>query len=257
MPSISKRRITFPSCERDGLHFADGQTYFVEDCIIDFSGLSLDEQDEAAAITWGSSATFRRCVIKGAGKLILCGSGDKDKIDIETGKRVSFFDCVFEDFGRRGPEVQDGMCVDMHNCLIKNWGSSDRFSVRNFASWAHNGGRIDAYGSIYWQDSFWRPLRQFCADLWDHFWQAWNDEGLLGWLRPSTYIPGVCKALYATDGGEAHAWKCWKNRWWIMLPWRHATAPMNQRDALCMKRYLENMAAELDAELSREGTNAA
>ena len=241
----------------DGIGMYQPLSYIIEDCIIDFSGLSLDEQDEAVGVTWGASATFRRCVIKGAGKLILCGSGDKDKVNVEAQKRVMFYDCVFEDFGRRGPEVQNGMHATLHNCLIKNWGMPGRFTVRNFGSWAHRKGRIDAIGCVYWQDSFLRPLRQFCADLADHIGQAWNDEGIRGLLRLSAWIPGVCKGLYATDGGEAHAWQCWKNRWWIMLPWRHTTAMMDKKDALCMKRYLENMAAELEAELPQEGTNAA
>jgi len=251
MPSISHKRITSPSQEGDGLHFADGQHYDVSDCIIDFSGVPLDKQDEAAAITWGSSATFRRCVIRGAGKLVLCGSGDEDKVGIEIDKRVSFYDCIFEDFGRRGPEVQSGMQVSLHNCLIRNWGDPDRFTTRNFGAWAHKGGRIDAYGCIYWQDNFWRPIGQFWADLIDHIGQAWNDEGIRGLFRLSTYIPGVCKGLLATDGGEAYAWQCYRNHWWIALPWRHTTAMMDKIDAKCMIAYLNRMAAELDAELPK------
>ena len=252
MPNISHKRITSPSeLGGDGLHFADGLTYLVEDCIIDFSNCDLEDIDENIGVTWGSSATFKRCVIRGGGKLILCGCGDDDKVPIETGKRVSFYDCILEDFGRRGPEVQDGMLVDMHNCLIRNWGDPDRFTTRNFGSWAHSGGRIDAYGCVYWQDTFWRPIGQFWADLIDHIGQAWNDEGIRGLLRLSTYIPGVCKGLLATDGGEAYAWQCYRNHWWILLPWRHTTAMMDKVDAKCMVAYLQRMEIELDAELPK------
>lgn len=250
--TISRKRITSPSeIGGDGIGCYDGKTYLIEDCIIDFSDCAMDEIDECADIVNGSSAIFRRCVIRGGGKLVLCGTGDDEKVPLETGKRVSFHDCILEDGGRRFPEVQDGMLVDMHNCLIKNWGDPDRFTVRNFGAWAHRGGRIDAYGCIFWQDSFWRPIGQFCADLIDHIGQTWNDEGIRGLLRLSTYIPGVCKGLLATDGGEAYAWQCWKNHWWIMLPFRHTTAPMDKTDAKCMVAYLNRMAAELDAELPR------
>ena len=252
MPSISKKRITSPSeIGGDGIGCYDGQHWEISDCIIDFSACDLEDIDECCDIVNGSSATFRRCVIRGAGKLFLCGTGDADKVPLETGKRVSLYDCILENFGRRGPEVQDGMQVDMHNCLIRNWGDPDRFTVRIFGSWAHKGGRIDAFGCIYWQDSFWRPIRQFIADICDHIGQAWNDEGFKGLLRPSTYMPGVCKGLLATDGGEAYAWQCYRNHWWIALPWRHTTAMMDKTDAKCMVAYLNRMAVELDAELPR------
>jgi len=252
MPSISHKRITSPSeLGGDGIGLADGQQWEVSDCIIDFTDCDLEDIDECVGVTWGSSATFKRCVIRGGGKLVLCGCGADDKVPVETGKRVSFYDCILEDFGRRGPEVQDGMLVDMHNCLIRNWGDPDRFTTRNFGSWAHRGGRIDAYGCVYWQDSFLRPIGQFWADLIDHIGQAWNDEGVRGLLRLSTYIPGVCKGLLATDGGEAYAWQCWKNHWWICLPWRHTTAMMDKIDAKSMIAYLQRMAVELDAELPK------
>jgi len=222
MIEIRNRRITRPGqlgpdyTEEDGIGmYKEGESYLIEDCIIDFSNLDLDEQDEATAVTYGASASYRRCVIRGAGKLVLCGCGDDSKVPVEKDKKVLFYDCILENFGRRGPEVQDGMYVGMHNCLIRNWGMSDRFTTRNFGSWAHRNGRIDAYGCVYWQDSFWRPIGQFIRDLIDHIGQAWNDEGFKGLLRPSTYMPGVCKGLLATDGGEAYAWQCYRNHWWI------------------------------------------
>jgi|GEM_PF-4750232 len=121
-------------------------------------------------------------------------------IPAETGQHVEFFDCLLEDGGRRFPEVQDGMECLLHDCLIRNWGAPDRFTVRNFGAWAHAGGKIDAVGCVFWQDEFWRPWKQFWADLIDHIGQAWNDEGIRGLLRPTTYLPGVCRGLLATDG---------------------------------------------------------
>lgn len=252
MPVISRRRITSPSeIGGDGLGLSDGQHWIVEDSIIDLSGWKLGEIDECVGVTWGCSATFCRCHIKGAGKLFLCGCGDSGKVAIESGKRVELIDCILEDGGRRFPEVQDGMHVVMHGCLVKNWGAPDRFSVRSFGAWAHKGGKIDAYLCVFWQDSFWRPLKQMWADLVDHIGQAFNDEDWRALLRPSTYLPGVCRGLFATDGGEVYSWRCWKNRWWIMLPWRKTTAMMEKEDAMKMVAELEGMAARLDAELPR------
>jgi len=265
MIEIRNKRITRPGqlgpefTGDDGLGmYREGESYLIEDCIIDMSDVPLDEQDECCAVTYGAAATFKRCVIRGAGKLFLCGCGDDDKVPVETGKKVELYDCILEEFGRRGPEVQDGMQVLMHGCLIRNWGASDRFTVRNFGSWAHKGGRIDAVGCVFWQDSFWRPLKQMIADLCNHIGEAWNTEGIRGLLRLSTWIPGVCKGLLATADGEAYAWACWRNHWWIAMPWRHTTEPMSDSDAEQLIEELEQMAANLDAELPRDdGTNAA
>ena len=250
MPNLSHCLITKPSkLKEDGMGFADGQEYTVTDSIIDLSACSLDEIDEAVGVTWGSSARFERCLIRGAGKLILCGCGDKEKVPLEEGKRVIFIDCVFEEGGRRFPEVQDGMRAILCGCLIRNWASSERFDTRSFGAWAHKNGRVDAINCIFWQDRFWRPVSQFFTDLWNHFWQAWNDEKFWGWLRPSTYIPGVCKGMVATDGGQAYAWQCWKNKWWILLPWNHTTAFMSDDEAHVRIARLEKMVYDLRVEL--------
>lgn len=265
MPKISRQRITRPGqlgagyTGDDGLGMYQPLSYEVEDCIIDLSAWPVDQLDEAAAVTWGASATFRRCVIRGAGKIVLCGSGNEEMIPAETGKKVEFFDCILEHGSRRFPEVHDGMQVVMHGCLIRNWGDPDRFNYnkehpdRNFGAWAHTANsRIDAVGCVFWQDSFWRPLRQMVLDWARQIEQAWNDEGFRGLLRLSTWIPGVCKGLLATDGGEAYAWACWKNRWWIAMPWRHTTEMMSETEARMMVEELDQMAAALDAELPKE-----
>ena len=239
--------------------YREGETYEVEECIIDLSGCSLDEIDEATAVIWGAAASFKRCVIRGAGKIALCGSGNAEKIPVETGKRVKFIDCILENGSRRFPEVHDGMQVLMHGCLVRNWGAADRFNYdrshpdRNFGAWAHTkGSRIDAVGCVFWQDKFWRPIRQMVLDYARQIEQAWNDEKWRGLLRLSTWMPGQCKGLLATAGGEAYAWACWRNHWWIAMPWGYTTEMMDDDEAKMMISELEQMAEALDAELPKE-----
>ena len=98
-----------------------------KDCDIDMSKYKLSEMDEAVGITWGASAIFERCVIRGAGKLFLCGCGDPEWVATENNRKVYIKDSILERFGRRGPEVQDGMICDMENCLVLDWGYPDRF----------------------------------------------------------------------------------------------------------------------------------
>ena len=248
--TIARQRITQPGqlglgyTVEDGLGLWQPHEYLVEDCIIDLSGWPLNALDEAVAVTWGASAIFRRCVIRGAGKLVLCGSGDAARATAEAGRTVTFEDCILEGFGRRGVEAQAGMRVILHSCLIRNWGCPSRHIVRDFAAWAHRGGRIDAVGSAWWQDSFARPWHQAWADWTAHIGQAWNDEGWRGLLRPAAWLPGVCRGLLATDGGAVSARRCWKNHWWIVLPAGDA-APMGKADALWLVGELEAMAARL------------
>ena len=231
----------------DGIGIFDGHEYLVHDCIIDLSG--VDAGDEVVAVTWGSSAIFRRCVIRGGGKLCLCGSGDNDKRNVEDGKTVTFTDCIFENFGRRGPEVQSGMSVTMHNCLIRNWGDPDFFSVRNFAAWAHDEGELRVERCVFWQESFLRPIGQFFKDIANHIGEAVNDSGLIALLYPSTYIPGVCRGLMESDGGSVSAEKCYKNHWWIRL--QNAKNGMSKDEAQELIATLESMANALDRDLPR------
>lgn len=70
-----------------------------------------------------------------------------------------------------------------------------------------------------------------------------------GILRPSTYIPGVCRALTATDGGTARARGCRSLKWWI-APLPGNWARMDKGRALALVRQLEDMAETLDAALA-------
>ncbi|MBQ9407559.1 MAG: hypothetical protein IJU37_12585 [Desulfovibrio sp.] len=253
MPIISHQRITRPGqfgegfTKDDGLGLCDGQYWIIEDSIIDLSDCDLDEIDECCGVTWGSSAAFWRCHIKGAGKLILCGCGDKEKNRLEMGKEVCFFDSILEDGGRRFPEVQDGMHVYMQNCLIRNWGESSRFDTRNFGIWAHHGGIATLGNCVFWQDTFRRPAGQFVRDIASHIGQAVNDSGVKALLWPTTYLPGVCRGLMAGPGGRVEAADCYRNRRWIRLEGR--IGEMDEDDALRLVADLEHMAERLDREL--------
>ena len=180
--SLAGQTITAPDAGGHGLDMSHGQDWLVEDCLIDLSACPLDQLDEAVGVVWGSSAVFRRCVIRGAGKLVLCGSGDAAKIAVEHGQTVTFEDCVLEDFGRRGPEAQSGMRVILQDCLIRNWGAPDRFDVRSFGAWAHHGGSIEAVGCVFDQSCLWRGRPVRCIG---HAWhQARKAAGITRRITP-------------------------------------------------------------------------
>ena len=195
----------------DGIGAWDGFYYRIHNCTIDMS--DADDCDEACAITYGSGAEFCHCRIRGAGKLVLCGSGDAKAADKEKDKTVLFSNCIFEDFGRRGPEVQCGMSVIMNGCLIRNWADPEHFDKRSFGAWAHKGGKIEAYSCVFWQDNYRFKLR----DIAHHVGQAIHEQGLKALFKPSSYISGCRRGLTATDGGEVNAKGCYKNQPWIIL----------------------------------------
>ena len=250
MREVREQRITAPDAGGHGLDMSDGQSWLVEDSIIDLSACPLERLDEAAGITWGSRALFRRCVIRGAGKLLLCGSGDADKLAVERGNTVIFEDCIIEDFGRRGPEAQSCMRVILRRCLIRNWG--ERFDVRSFAAWAHHGGRIEAYACVSDQSRFWRGWRLMARDWLAHLGQAWNDEGPRGLLRLANWLPGVCRGLTATAGGHVRAENCRATRWWIRLEGHHGPR-MSREDAAALVKRLEAMRRERGDMALRKG----
>lgn len=163
---------------------------------------------------------------------------------MERGKVVIFEDCILEDFGRRGPEVQSCMWIILRRCLIRNWGEPGRFDVRAFAAWAHHGGRIEAESCVFDQPRFWRGWRVMVRDWLAHIGQSWNDEGLRGLLRPAAWLPGVCRGLIATAGGHVRAEDCRATRWWIRLEERHGD--MSQEDAAEMVRRLEAMRQDME-----------
>lgn len=237
MREVREQRITAPDAGGHGLDMSDGQSWLVEDSIIDLSACPLERLDEAVGVTWGSRALFRRCVIRGAGKLLLCGSGDADKLAVERGKTVIFEDCILEDFGRRGPEVQSCMRVILRRCLIRNWGEPGRFDVRAFAAWAHDGASIRAEDCVFWQDRFLQAgLRGLVADLANWIGWCWQRRD---WHPLHWFLPGVCRGLTASQGGKVSARRCYANHWWIRLQ-GHQGARMEKREALALMARLES-----------------
>ena len=241
---VAGQHITAPDAGGHGLDMNNGQDRLVEDCVIDLSACSLDQLDEAVGVTWGSSAIFRRCVIRGAGKLVLCGSGDVEAVPKESGRTVIFEDCILEDFGRRGPEAQSGMRVMLRGCLIRNWGAPDRFDVRSCGAWAHHGGSIEAVGCVFDQPRFWHGWHIMVRDWLAHIGQSWNDEGLRGLLRPANWLPGVCRGLVATASGQVRAENCHATRWWIRLE-GHRGPRMSRKEASVVAEKRERLRAEL------------
>lgn len=244
MPHIENRLITKPNDQGDGLTLCDGQHYVIRNCIIDFSDQEIGSIDEALGITWGCSAQISSCVFRGAGKLVLCGSGDAERAGSEYHKKVTFNECVFENFSRRGPEAQDGMHVELNRCLIRNWGDAERFSVRSFGAWAHGyGSLIRANHCVFWQDKMFG--KYFVRDLIGHVGQAFNDTGLRGLFSMDAWRPGNWRGLVASDRGAVMAWDCYANHPWIAL--RNRSFNMDEIDAHKLITKLEKMKAGLYA----------
>lgn len=197
---------------RDGKHDGAGCSepdtlVIYRGCDINMSEYKLSEMDEAMGITWGASAIIDHCVIRGAGKLVLCGCGDADKRQQESGKKVYFRNSILEKFGRRGPEVQNDMVCEMEGCLIIDWGDPDRFTVRNFGAWAHKGGIIRARNCIFLNNS--KPTTyQKIADHINHFFQAIKDNRLKAIFDSQTYVAGIRRGLTASDTGYVEAHHC-------------------------------------------------
>ena len=206
------RRFPTPDYIPDGKHdgtgcCVDGETHVYEDCVVDMTPYDVEQMDEAVGITWGASAIFDRCVIRGAGKLFLCGSGDKEYRKFEEGRTVTIKNSILERFGRRGPEVQCGMVCHLEDSLVLNWGDANRFTVRNFGAWAHDGGEIYAKNTIFLNNSI--PTRwQAIADHVNHFFQAIKDNGLRAVFDPLTYTAGIRRGLTASDTGYVEAYHC-------------------------------------------------
>lgn len=182
-----------PGNDSDALQLCGLRTYLVRNCIIDASELEDGSVDEACGITHGASALFQKCLFKGAAKLVLVGSGDKEFAQVEKGKTVTFENCLFDSFGRRGPEVQSGMQVYMKGCVVSNWGDPKHFVKRVFGAWVHNGGFLDIEDSVFYQGN--RPsFKHWLLDHAHHIGQAVNDHGLSVLLEHLTYVSGYKRA---------------------------------------------------------------
>ena len=94
MRALENERVTAPAVPGgDGIMVrgGDGKT-IVRRCLVDFSGVSLEGTDEAASFVQGAHARVVQCRFTGAGKLVLCGSGDTPELD--AGAHVIFEECM-------------------------------------------------------------------------------------------------------------------------------------------------------------------
>lgn len=213
--------ILSPGPSGDGIHLEDG-FHEVEDKCVNFFECSLDDIDEAIAITRGGSAIVRNCIFEGAEKLALIGGGDEEWRHVEEGKTVIFLNCIFRNGSRRMPEVQCGMNCFLINCTIENWCEPSRqpknpAKARGFGAWAHDGGTIVAVNCSFNQKPFWKGLPLMLFDVLGHLGNAINESGLRAIFNWHSWIPGIMRGLTASDGGTSYALDCTKNRRWIRI----------------------------------------
>ena len=103
-----------------------------------------------------------------------------------------------------------------------------------------SGGSIEAVGCVFDQSCLWRGWQIMVRDWLAHIGQSWNDEGLRGLLRPANWLPGVCRGLVATAGGQVRAENCHATRWWIRLE-GHRGPRMSRNQAQALMARLEGM----------------
>ena len=254
MPIIENKLITTTPWKegdkpKDALGMCNGMHWDIKNCIIDLTDWPAYKTDEACGITWGSSARFENCLIRGAGKLILCGCGDDEWVDKERGKHVEFHKCVFENFGRRAPEVQDGMTCAMYDCLIQGWGFYEKFDTRVFAAWAHKGGSIYAEKCVFLPQYSVRPW-YWLKDHWNHFWQCVNERGFFRALfHRDAWLSGYKRALTAGPDGVVKAVNCYAPRGYVI---DNHEKPMDAMIAMVKYHELTGMAEKLREELAEK-----
>ena len=234
--------LPLPFNQDDGIGLAlNGENLYVHECIVDFAGIPLKEQDGAVDITYGTAAKFSHCVFRNVGKLSLIGSGDKHKLADELGCKVVFDTCLFENFGRRGPEVQSGMHCILQNCVIRNWGDSANFTVRSFGAWAHDGGSMEAVNCVF-VNSNTLSLWQNILDRANHISQAVLYDGIKALFRRFTYTPGWRRGLT----GNVQAVNCYASDGVVL---QGNTTHMRREQASRLVKDVEGMAHKLMVEL--------
>lgn len=255
---IGKKFTAPPARGEDGIGHCDGQPWRYRSCYIDMRSNRIADIDEAVGITWGSSAIFEKCVIRGAAKLFLCGCGDDPSdphVRAELGKRVILRECVLMDFVRRGPEVQDGMIVEMYDSLVC-WGSPDHFAddglrgwltlpmddackwQRVFGAWAHNGGAVFAQSCVF-LPTYDAPLWQRIISRISHFGQAINERGFLrGMFHRDAWLSGYKRALTSGPKGYVEAYNCYAPKGYLI---ENHTDPMSEYMAMKKVSQLKKM----------------
>lgn len=211
--------ITKPDEQGDGMKLnGDLGSWFISRCHVNFEDVEdKSTLDENFTTYNGAVAVVRQCNFTNGVKLALCGNGDNFIADHSS--IVIFDGCLFDNFGRRAPEAQDGSLVILNNCTIRNWGVGEYFDVRSFAAWAHNEGKIICFDCSFEQDKFWQCSPwQMIKDIANHIGNDINDK-CLSWR---SLIPGVCRGLMATNNGEVKAYRCTTNKPWIRIEGQHA-----------------------------------
>lgn len=212
--SISGKIITCPDSNGDGICVKpnpDGHVITIDSSIVDFTGIESESLDENLSFVCGSKAIVKNSVFTNGIKLVLCGNGDYPKED--RNMYVEFDHCVFKDFGRRGPEAQDGATVILNKCVIWSWGIRDRFDIRSFAGWAHTDAKIIMNNCVLIQDHFTQcGWSNILVDIGNHIGNDFNE----GSLSLRSLIPGIMRGLYASTGGTVEFYNSYKN-WWIYV----------------------------------------
>ena len=179
-----------------------------------------------------------------AGQTITAPDAGGHGLDMSNGQDWLVEDCLIDLSACPLDQLDEAVRVMLRGCLIRNWGAPDRFDVRSFGAWAHRGGRIEAESCVFDQPCFWRGWHIMVRDWLAHIGQSWNDEGLRGLLRPANWLPGVCRGLVATAGGQVRAANCHATRWWIRLE-GHSGPRMGRKEAFAVVERRERLRAEL------------
>lgn len=203
-----------PNQHKDGLTLeGNGGTYNLEHIIIDF-GEYTGEIDENISTVNGCKAIISNSVFRNGIKLALHGSGDNPQQDIHG--RVIYNNCIFENFGRRGPEVQDGIMLTLNNCIIKNWGDPKYFNKRSFGSYCRNGSRLVFNDCVFIQNKFWKNTKQFFVDIGNHIGNTFNEFIETNQFSLTNCLPGVMQGATSINGTIIIN-DCYKNKKWIYI----------------------------------------
>ena len=209
MEVIENRIIDTPTTDGgDGLVlYGPDREYLVRNCIFDYTKIDKSKQDELLSFVQGPKVKIDGCVFIRGIKALLAGNGDNPFDDGGKG-RFEITNSAFLYAGRRCPEAQDGVIVNMRSCWIHNWGET--FDVRAFGAWAHRGGRIFADNCVFTQ-TYSPTIKERLLDFGKHVGQAFNDKGGL------RFISGFNRGLVSGKDGEVISTRCYRNRKSIAL----------------------------------------
>ena len=209
MEIIENRVIDTPTTDGgDGLVlYGPDREYLVRNCIFDYTKIDKSKQDELLSFVQGPKVKIDGCVFIRGIKALLAGNGDNPFDDGGKG-RFEITNSAFLYAGRRCPEAQDGVIMNMRSCWIHNWGET--FDVRAFGSWAHRGAQIYAENCIFTQSCS-PSLKERLSDVGNHIGEVWNDKG------GAIFASGFNRAFTAGKDGVAISTRCFKNNRGILI----------------------------------------